>query len=377
MKKENIQKLISIYHYIGKYHPLSEAETQCVKGKLLTYIGDIPIFPAKISVVETAQNFTSEKSRYSLSYKLPRNSQEKVQNLIYTQQGMGWLKGKIYDKFSLWDAVTYIQHSPLNDDKNKISEIFDSISNINNLFSTPRTDELEKIPAGTIVESENLRTYGDWILDYLASLTSVPILPPLIIPEVINFKYVQHDLKKLGIEFRIIQTPVLIRDALVIRKTIPKHYVTSKEAQSYRDLAGINPSQPKPNSIIYLSRANVVSYAPKSGKNRSYPNALVAEIIQDLGGKIVYTDQTTYQEYCDLALEAETVIADHGGAMSNLLLWNTKNVIELFSNEWWSDCYLCLSKELGIKNYALLNIDDIDAAGIRMRIFKLLDFFNG
>ena len=78
------------------------------------------------------------------------------------------------------------------------------------------------------------------------------------------------------------------------------------------------------------------------------------EVVEDLGGRVVRTEGLHQGDFVNLASDAETVVADHGAAMFNLLLWNTKNVVEIAAEDWWTSCFLALSKALGIESHTVL-----------------------
>ncbi len=376
MRYENLVAMTKVAETLKRYKPLSESEKMCVDGSEFLFKGDTPSFSSRtIGHNLTEYNYTNK--RYMWTYKIPRTRQENIQNLIYTHQGMGWFEGKIYEKFSLYNPVEYIlkniERYQILPRSKKLRSIVE-ISTLINLFRRPNLRRIEALSSGTVVEAGSLlKTYGDWFFKYLGNLTSAGWIPPLIIPEfLMNISYVRRDLKRLGIEMKVIQKPVLIQKAMVIRSVRPQLYWTSREVDAFRKAFDINPVQPRASSIIYLSRAGIISNGTKSSKGRKYPNKLVASIVREMGGKVVLTDQTTYDEYEKLGVEAETVVADHGAAMCNIVLWNTKKVIELFTNEWWDDCFLFLSKSLGIEDHILLNIDDAEPSQLRQRLTRLI-----
>ena len=107
--------------------------------------------------------------------------------------------------------------------------------------------------------------------------------------------------------------------------------------------------------MIYLSREGESAALIE----RSYPHGIITSVMEELGVKIVFARDSSLEDYRQLALEAETVVADHGSALYNLLLWQTRNVIELYTNDWWNADFLFLAKALGVTNYALINTDGV------------------
>ena len=84
---------------------------------------------------------------------------------------------------------------------------------------------------------------------------------------------------------------------------------------------------------------------------------------------------TSLDEYRELAAEAETVVADHGAAMCNLVFWNTKYIIELFTDAWWDNCFLMLATALGVQRHALVRVNNTTRENIRRSIIYHMDSF--
>ena len=367
--------IIKIAKVLGRYKSFAKSEEQCVEVDPAFFQGDAPtkLFgrlqegysptdPKEI--LQLAQLLRTSRERHRLEYVLPRRATERVHNLIYTPLGMGWLDGSLYKKFSLLDPYKY---GPT------------TFSKTIGVFLKPKSRNLDYLSQGTLVESDVISTYGDWIFDYLFRLIkSMPVVQPIVLPQYIADKpYVRRDLDALGIKLRAIRNPTLIRDAFVIRKTEPGVYCTREDVEAYRRAFGIKSTSPRSGSIVYLSRSGLSSEAGKKAGSRAYPSETVASIVEELGGKVIITNQTSYEEYCQIVSETETVIADHGAAMCNILLWNPRNVIELFSNDWWMDCFLFLGKATGVVNYALINIDDFEHSLFRQKLISMLESFEG
>lgn len=330
--------ILSFAALSGSYQPFTEHEHRCVQKEAAYFLGDIP------------KNAGIEHNQYRLDYEVSRSPQEEVCNLLYTPRGMGWLKGTLYERFSIQQPA------------------------VKDLLIPPLLNGVTKLSQGTVVQVETPYTYGDWVSEHLICLTrALPICSPLLLPKYLMDKsYVRRDLELLGIETFTVEQPVLVQKAVVLHKTRHSHNWTASEVEAYRQAFRVKPIQPRPGSILYLSREGENCEAMK----RSYPSKLTADIMEELGAKVVLAQQTTYEEYRALAEEAETVIADHGAAMCNLLFWNTKNVIELFSDQWWTSCFLFLAKALGISNYALIRVDNIEQLELRRKLIHYLKYFN-
>ena len=343
--KNNIRWLI--YKFAirsGNFKPYQEIERQVIQREAVRFAGDIP-YPTNLI------NLGEKFNPYRQEYKISRPSSEKVENLLYTPLGMGWKKNTLYERYSLRYPTT------------------------KELLFRPSLQNARSIPQGTVIQAKTPHTYGDWVSEHLVSLTqAVPITPPLLMPKhLMERAYVRRDLASLGIDAVAVEQPTLIHKAFVLHKQMFFHHWTENEVRAYRQAFNINPIRPRSGSIIYISREGE---QPLSKNHyRSYPNKLTAEIMQELGAKVVFARETTYEDYCALAREAETVVADHGAAMFNLLLWNAKNVIELFSDQRWSHCFLFLTNALKISNHALIKTDDIERSNLRRKLVHHLDKF--
>jgi hypothetical protein len=331
------QFVLKAAEVLGRYKPLTPEETRLVQKEAVPFVGDIPL------------NAGGQLNQYRVEFETPRRLTAKVENLLYTPKGMTWLNGVLVQKYCVQEPST------------------------KDVLGRPSFRSISSIPFGTIIQAETPYTYGDWVSEHLVTLSlALPIVEPLLMPQhLMNKSYIQRDLRALNIEAISVNTSVLVKSATVLSKPRPGHYWRDEEVPAYRAAFNIHPCSPKVGSLLYLSREGEKS----ESQDRQYPNLEVANIVRSLGGKVVVTQKTTYEEYCALAIDAETVIADHGGAMFNLLNWNTKNVIELFSDNWWTNCFLFLSKPLGVSNYALVNIDRFDAAVFTKRLTSLIEQF--
>jgi hypothetical protein len=209
----------------------------------------------------------------------------------------------------------------------------------------------------TLVQSQFPNTYGDWTSEHMKSIALCPDFPrPLVLSaEFSNRSYVKSELGRLGIEYITIDRPILIREATVLHKPRPTTLWNKDDAAAYRRLFGIVPPKPRPGSILYLSRQSVASEQKKA--DRDYRSDIIARIVTSLGGKVIKTANMTFSDFSDLAGEAETVIGDHGAALFNILQWETRNLIEIVTDNWWSRCFVFLGASCGVANHAVVRCD--------------------
>jgi len=322
--------------------PFTPVEKAQAKVQSISFSGDIPeILQRKF------------QSICLLRFKVPRPLREEVENLIYTPQGRGWMKGKLHERFSI-----------------------DLKPSIRDLIYLPRQSDIERVAQGTVIQAEYLHTYGDWVVEALITLAhALPIKEsPLFLPKYLMEKsFVLRDLNKLGIEARAVERPLLIQKAVVLHKNNPGLNLTAKDVEAYRKAFSIVPVYPQPGSIVYLSRHGDRA----SARERYYPSEMVSQIMAELGAKIVLTREMSPEEYVALASHAETVVADHGAAIYNLLYWKTQNLIELFSESWWHPCFLSLGNALGLSSHVLINVDNADYNRIRARLISELRLLGG
>lgn len=327
-----------------KYIPYTPEERAKVRQEVYSYSGNKPKLIGGELPVRYSEAFEYAPRR---EFKNPRPLTEKVDNLVYTPRGRGWVKGRLYEKYSI-------------DPQPHLADLIPPLGNI------------ERIAQGSILQVEHPYTYGDWFAEVMVTLVHAQpnIEPPLLLPKnLLEKPYALRDLRKLNIEVRAVEKPVLVQEAVVIHKMHPRLEIGLNDVVAYRKTFAINPVTPKPGSILYLSRQGIKS----ERFNRTLQSEIIAQILAELGATIVLTGETGPEEYMDLASQAETVIADHGAAMYNLIYWKTQNLIELFSNDWWSSCFLSFGKALGIENYSLVCVDNLDYDTLRSRLMFEID----
>ncbi len=206
----------------------------------------------------------------------------------------------------------------------------------------------------TIVQSFHPFTYGDWVTEHMISIANACNFPqPLLLPGWIgNRPYVKRELERAGISFVSLDGSARIKEATVLFKQHALSLIFKDDVDSYRDLFKIDPPAPETGSIIYLSREGLK--INELAAKREYPSREMAEIVRALGGQVVDTSQVGFAEYVSLATKADIVIADHGAALMNLMLWRSSAVIEIVDDKWWSSCFVYLSSACGSKYHGVM-----------------------
>ena len=211
--------LLRIMEATGSYRPIPEAEKRVVPREPAPFVGDIP------------RQAGTEHNQYREEYQAPPEPEE-VRDLLYTPRGMGWAGGTLRERYSLQKPV------------------------LADLVSPPFPRAKSSIPRGTVVQTQFPNTYGDWVGEYLMTLTNAPpVRPPLLVPShLMERSYVRRDLAILGLETMVVERPVLVHEALVLPKRHYLWYFTADQVAAYRRAFRIDPPRPRPGSILYLSR---------------------------------------------------------------------------------------------------------------------------
>ena len=300
--------LLKAFTLLGMYVPFCKQQNMLQRTEFIAFKGDIPAGAG------------DKSGQYRLEYKVPRDLEETTLNIVYTPSGAAWQEGKILQRYCL------------------------SEPSIKQIILKPKSTQIKVVEQGTLIQVQTPFTYGDWVSEHLMCLVRTEcLLLPLLLPQHIMARaYVRRDLARLGIEAQAVTEAVLIKKALVLHKTRYSHYVTQQEVDAYRVRMKINPAIAVPGSILYLSRKNVKGESVQ----RAYPSDKIEAILSVHGVAIIDTNTATLKDYQTLASKAETVICDFGSAYLNLLEWNTKNIIVLYTDEWWDSCSLFLGKAL-------------------------------
>lgn len=212
------------------------------------------------------------------------------------------------------------------------------------------------LSAATLVNVNHGITYGDWVTEFLNTLIQAERpLPLLLLPGRLRQRgYVARDLSRLGVPYAFVDRPVLVRAAKVLHKRRYLVRWAQGDAARYRTAFGIRPVTPAAGSLTYLSRADVP--ALQDHPTRRYPSAEIGRLVESLGGQTLLTARLGPEDYIAAGGRAETVIADHGSAMINLLYWNTRNVIEIVTDGWWGPGMMSLARSCGVRNYAIVRV---------------------
>jgi hypothetical protein len=305
--------LFSTAKFIGIYRPFSEFDLQLEQVCDLLVSG-VPTIGEIVSIEKYAN---SRKVCY-------------VGNAVATPSGAVWSDGVLERRLSF--------RSP---------SVLDFVRSRNPVKRT--------LQSAILLHAQTPTTYGDWVAQCLMPLcgeknnTNVVAVPSCLFRK----SYFQRDIKKLGFKAFEIAESVLIKDAIILPQVRPVSSFDRDDVLLYRRAFGIEPPVPRRRSLVYLSRRGEKS----EGVQRNYPSQEVSNLIRDLGGHVVEVRDCTFEDFLELASECETVVADHGSAMCNMLLWDTHNVIELFTMDWWNKYFACLAYASGVPNYAAVNID--------------------
>ncbi|MEL6645852.1 MAG: hypothetical protein AAFQ79_18115 [Pseudomonadota bacterium] len=236
------------------------------------------------------------------------------------------------------------------------------------LFGRPA----KTLEAATLIESHFPNTYGDWVFETLRTLTqALPLNAPLLLPQDIGSRsYVRNELAELGVEFVVATEPVRIRRAEVLHKPRCLNQWDERDVCAYRKAFGIEEIKPTPGSMIYLSREGVVG--AHGYVTRNYKSSEVSAAVESKGGRTILTESMGMHAFRELAPEAETVIADHGAAIFNVLQWRPKRVIEIVTNNWWDSSTFVVSRATGVEMHGLLVCDGLNAEDIDTKLTAFL-----
>ena len=308
---------------IGRWEAPSSEELACLQTDTAPVHGDRP-------------------DQQRLIYKKPRAAFIDVEHLGYGADGLASVHGRIITRYSIRRPST--------------AEILKS----------RRIDDNNTLEKGTVIEAETPYTYGDWVGDFVLSLTkSNDIVEPLCLPSCLAEKpYVIRDVEALGIKYEVIDKPVRIEKARVLRKCIPSYYWGPADVAAYRTAFGVSPPPARQGSITYLGRFNTHSEAAQ----RTYPSEEVARIVKSVGGDVFDTRDASPEKFDALAPEMETVIADQGSALFGVMHAQTRNVIELAEDDWWHSANLFIANGSGVQNYAVIHINNKSATQLRDQI---------
>lgn len=322
LKRELKRAAVGVAKALGRYADWDPGERLTRQADAAWFKGDIPPMAG------------TESNQYRLVYSKPQPLITHANDVTYTIQGMAWLGGRLERRFSFQEiGLRQICEAP--------------------------GGERRVYARGSILQSQTPCTYGDWVSEHLAALalalTAGQFVEPLLLPGYWFEKpYVSRDLATLGVRAEGLVETVRIEHATVINKTRISHYWVRPEVEAVIAAMRIEPRESRRGTAIYLSRRGEKGEGPRK---REIDNALIEDALQAAGVEIVRTAGLRQDQYIALASGAETVFADHGSAMYNMLHWKTRRVVELFSPDYWDSSFLFFADSLGIHDYHLWQID--------------------
>ncbi len=302
---------------MGRYAPISASGMATKKSDDVYFKGDIPVKAG------------SKQMQTRLFFTQPRPAFEEVENLIVTPQGGGWKDGVFYEKYSACKPGLRMLRE--------------------NIKPT------HEIPSAYFIQSAHAYTFGDWFSEYLAALANLGLLDaPLCLPAKLAAKpYVQRDVKRLEIEVIVVNSPIRIGIAKVLRQPKFIRYWRETDVVQLERFLRIKPVEPVPGSIVYLSRFGEISEVAE----RDHPNHEIEALVKARGGYVLRTAGATLTDYIKAASSAETVLLDHGSAGYNMVYWQPRRVIEFVSDDWWLNAFLMFADAKGVKDYTIVRSD--------------------
>jgi capsular polysaccharide biosynthesis protein len=326
-----IKKVLIKLKILKQSHYLSHSE----KFKAVFW-GDLPTSSRPFITGKCAKNIQHSEILLNQNWTTARNYDKNpkptcANNIIYTKNGFVWDRGALDDNKSsvrLQSFQRYLRETPI---------------------FTKRM-----ITQATIVQTTNPFTYGDWIPEHINSLAAFhDFQSPLLIPQWIGERsYVQRDLNLAGVEFIVLNCAVRIKEAHILPRINHYNLITSSDVVNIRKLFDFRPTKPQLKSILYLSREGFKRFFTSEG--RDYPSLAIEGIVARLGGKVIRTATAEKDEYLTLSIAADIVIADHGGAMMNLIFWRPRVIIEIVERGFWNNCFVFLAAACGAEYYAVI-----------------------
>ncbi|GMG82695.1 hypothetical protein LNKW23_19080 [Paralimibaculum aggregatum] len=323
---------------LGLWRPIPAALCERRVAERLPYLGD---------AFHGRDNRPVSSPAEILDFAAPRPAVSRLRDLRYTPLGLAWHRGAIEEAASF---------SPIGPP----------------FIEIPYLRPLERIAAATVVQTDHTVSYGDWVFEVVRRLVAAGALHgPLLLPRALAAKgYVRADLERLGIAYRAVTRPLLIGEALVLHKQHMTQRWTAEEVGLLRRRWRLAPPEPRPGSLLYLSREDVRSEV--WSRSRAMPHAEIGALVAARGGRVVRTGKLRFEDYTALAAEAETVVADHGSAMVNLVQWRTRAVIELVSDGYWGAGLMALGRAAGVGTHAILRANQ-DLPTLLAKLEHLLD----
>lgn len=322
-----------LFEALGRYEPISPAEKELVLRDRVAFSGDAPLQIA---------GGGHEQGR--MVFRLKRPAFEAVENLVVTRSGAGWANGRLVERYSA------------------------GAPGLRRFFE--RRNAAETVSKGYHIQAAHKETYGDWVSEYLcAILRQKNFDAPLFLPaELSRRDYVKRDLQALGVKWRAVDHPIVIKSAVVLRQQ--KHFVHfgPEDVGALRAIFPPPSTHARPGGIAYLSRRGERSEVAQ----RFYPHEAVEEIVKARGGQVILTAQASPKDYLQAAPHAETVVFDHGSAFYNSLRWPVRRVVEIVSDDWWNNAFLMLADARGIRDYTIIR-GDLGERHVKEALARALD----
>lgn len=324
---------------LGRLEQAPAADRSHVQEAGVQYFGDIPNDGAGLRPREQHRRVLAN----------PPPSIERAGPVDYSPTGMAWAGGRLIERWSV--------RTP----------------SFGDVLAGPKASR--RVNEGVIVESTVNVTYGDWVHTILGTLMRAAPLPaPLFLPPRLTEKsYVARDLKMAGIRYETADSWTRIENALVLRKQTPLTYWTRDDVVAYQRLFAPERETPAPGSIAYFGRFDLESEV----KARRFPSEATGEAVKRLGGSVHEQQGLTPETAPRYARQVETVIADHGSGVLNIMHWRVKNLIELVVDNWWTNNTLFVAPEAGVENIAVIDVDGLSADEIEAKLRTCLDVFQG
>ncbi|WDI32649.1 hypothetical protein PUV54_05495 [Hyphococcus flavus] len=301
-----------------RYAPFNPRDTELKLAQKIHFSGDAPV---------QIESRACEQGRMVFARERPES--EDVKNLVVTPNGGGWVGSRCYERYSA------------------------SAPGLRVLLG--HRSPAEAYETGYWVQSAHKDTYGDWVSEYLSAIIRhEPLNAPLFLPaELASRPYVCRDLARLAVDFVSVDRPMKIKNATVLRQQKYFVHFRRRDVAALRKVFAPPCEPPSPGSLVYLSRYGEVSEVA----DRQYPNEIVERVVADCGGRVIRTADAHPETYRAAALEADTVVFDHGSAFYNALGWRPRKVIEIVSDGWWNNAFVMLADAMGIEDYTIIRGD--------------------
>lgn len=326
-------------------------EDRRMLDRCVLFSGDIPRLHRAPEIGEVPEGSVLNARRRqnyvcSRAFARPRPVSETREDVLYSEEGLAWYRGRLDERLSIRP-----------------------IRSLRLVLQRPRRRAARRFERATLIQGEWPDTYGDWVSEQIRCIALAGGVPeaPLLLPGFLGRRaYVRHELDRLGIAHVTLDGPALIERAAVLRKPTPLTFWREDEVAAYRQLFRLDPPLPRAGSILYLSRAGVRSEQARAA--RDYRSDVIAEAVRAMGGTVAETAVMRFEDFTPLAEAAETVVADHGAAMFNMMQWRPRNVVEIVTDSWWSPCFVVLGLACDVREHVVLRSDEGSDEALKARV---------